>query len=591
MTKNNDRIKGVKQYDKYIWILSSIAVVGVLLLWLSKNLDFMFISNDDIYIRAILSGDLTGTPDAHTIYILYPLAWVLALFYEIFPNINWYGIFTTGMYAICWIVILYRAILISEKTWKRIRNFFLAFFFLLIFNLQYLIYSQYTVLAGILGCTAVFLFVTIKNDNKWTEYIPVIIFFTISFLTRSKIALMYSPFIVCFAFYKVGYEFFEKKNKQNAIYIIKKYILLFTVVGIFWGGLFSIHSLAYHTNEWNQFEEYNKYRTEVYDYYSYPDYEDNKEFYSSLDIQEEEMYLIQSANLSIDENITVEKMKAIYLKSKESFEWNQQFYSVPRKVVFDYLDSFFDVNRAVIFLYRLYGAAIFLALIERKNTIWISFTFLFLIRSMLRGYLIYRGRFPERVSYPLTLIEITLLIGMMIHASSQSNYLKDLAKERNRGSCIFTMIFMSFMLLLVIDVYKENLDRNITIKNEADWTANLFPYLEENIENNYLLEVQSMATLKAPMFGKGTNLPKNAIYIGGWLQKSPLIQEQYNNRLHAILEDEVLKEDNIFFIQKQQLSILWMEEYFKTMETSIHASIVTNIELNGNEVYSVIQLK
>ncbi len=589
MIRDKDKIMFSKLGKKIFLGIFSVVVVGILLFFLSKSMDFMFCSNDDIYIRAILSGDLTGYPDAHTVYILYPLAWILSMLYKTFPNGNWYGGFTMGMHALCWILFLYRASVLGIHKKKQFRNFFLTFFFLCFFDLQYLISSQYTVLAGIIGCTAIFWFVTIDKEERWTAYLPVLILYSMSFLTRSKIALMFAPFFACFALFQLGYVFFEKKERKAGWKLFKTYALFTSSVILFFGLFQGIHFFAYHTAEWQTYEVYNQYRTEVYDYYSFPTYEDNVEFYDSIGIQKEEMYLIQSANLGIDENITTETMEAIYLKSRANYEWNQQFYSVPRKVVFDYLDSFFVVNKEEILLFMLYGVALILIYMERKNMIWVGFSGLFLIRTMIRGYLLYRGRFPERVSYPLTMVEILVLLAIILYTLNQREMRNNL--KNKIGFYIWQVIVTAFMLLLIVDVYKENVDKNIAIKTEANWTENLFPYLEENKENNYIIEVQSMATLKAPMFGEGSAFPSNAIYIGGWLQNSPLVAKQYSNRFLLELENEMLEANNLYFIQKDSLSIAWLEEYFQIKNPEITATIVDTIELQGANGYNVIQLK
>jgi hypothetical protein len=313
---------------------------------------------------------------------------------------------------------------------------------------------------------------------------------------------------------------------------MNRIILLLVILGIVGGGRYGVHNLAYQTDEWKQYNEYNKYRTQVYDFYSFPNYEENEEFYNSLDVKEEEMSLIQSANLGFDENITIEKMKSIYMESKRLKEEYQQFYSVPRKIIFDYFDSFEVVGREVIIIYILYGALLMLVIVKKRNSLWIGLASTFFIRSILISYLIYRGRFIRRVSGPMAVAEICVLLGIILHGFIEDGEKHNIEHERGMGITIGRGIIILVMLLLLVDVYKENLDRNRAIKTEESWVANLFPYLEKNIEKTYVLEVQSTATLKAPVFGENSNMPKNALYLGGWLQKSPLIQKQYENRMY-----------------------------------------------------------
>ena len=50
---------------------------------------FRFSTNDDCLLEALLSGAYSGTPEAHDVYHMYPLAWIIAFFYRIFPSVPW----------------------------------------------------------------------------------------------------------------------------------------------------------------------------------------------------------------------------------------------------------------------------------------------------------------------------------------------------------------------------------------------------------------------------------------------------------------------------------------------------------------------
>ena len=57
---------------------------------LSHCFDFCYASNDDVWLKAIASGSITGFPDGHLIYIMYPLGGFLAFLYGLKPNVAWY---------------------------------------------------------------------------------------------------------------------------------------------------------------------------------------------------------------------------------------------------------------------------------------------------------------------------------------------------------------------------------------------------------------------------------------------------------------------------------------------------------------------
>lgn len=590
MIFNNGMFKNEKKFNKAMYLTFIFSSLVILLFVLSKKMDFMFMSNDDLYIQAILSGDLTGVPDAHAIYILYPLAWFISSLYKLSSNINWYGSFIIGMHCACWGIILYRVISLANTKCKQICNFFITYFFLIFLDLYWMVFSQYTALAGIIGCTAVFWFITIKIDDKWRAYVPVATLMLLSFMLRNKAALMCIPFLFIFALYKFVYYFFDKNDKENAKKIFKMYFLFFVALGTIFVLVFSVHKLAYQSDEWKQYNEYNKYRTQVYDFGLLPNYEENVEFYNSIGIEDEEMYLLLSMNLILDENINSNKMQAIYEKGKEIKKYNEQFYNVPRKIFFDYLDSFKYLNRELIIVYMLYGVMFILFIVQKRNSLWIAFVSIFLTRSLIISYFINVGRFPERVASPLAIVEFCLLFGIISHTFSEENENIRIKNELTIGFKVGSIIIASFMLLLLMDVYKENLDKNIEIKNGEQWVANLFPYIEKNIDNNYLLEIQTIAAMKAPIFGEYSRMPKNALTLGGWLEKSPLLETQYRNQFDSLLVNEILMKKNTYIIQRNELSIFWLEDFLNRRGKLFKVKEVNNIKLNENNLYSIIQL-
>ena len=70
------------------FFLLLIVFYAIELLWI-KPVDGI---NDDWGMYSILSGAYTGTPDAHVMFFLYPLAWLLSKLYTLHSSIPWYGL-------------------------------------------------------------------------------------------------------------------------------------------------------------------------------------------------------------------------------------------------------------------------------------------------------------------------------------------------------------------------------------------------------------------------------------------------------------------------------------------------------------------
>jgi len=75
----------------------------------------VFYLNDDVTMRSIMSGAYTGTPDAHAVYMKYPLTYLLSLCYRLTDVVPWLEIFFYACTALCGWTILYG---IKAKKWN-----------------------------------------------------------------------------------------------------------------------------------------------------------------------------------------------------------------------------------------------------------------------------------------------------------------------------------------------------------------------------------------------------------------------------------------------------------------------------------------
>jgi hypothetical protein len=580
--KQNTKIK----FNTYLTTGVVIASLLTLVLILANMMDFVFVSNDDIFLRAIISGSLTGEPEAHAIYILYPLAWILALLYRMIPGVDWYGIFIVGSHLACWAIVLLRSISIADTKWKQIRNFLIAYFLLIFLDLQWLIFEQYTALASVIACTALVCIITVNNKNEFKAYALPIVLLTISFMLRNGAALMCIVFVAIYMLFNILMYYFDRSDNNALRELLKVYLKIALTLGIVFALIFGIHKMMYQSEEWKYYDEYNHYRTEVYDYYMYPSYENNIEFYKSLEIQREEMYLIHSMNLDLDLDITSETMNAIYDKSKEIKDYNLQFSNIPRRLVFDYLDSFDVANRELIVVYLLYGSVLVLSILKQRNSYLIAVIMTFLARSGMRSYLIFMERLPDRVDSPLALIEIVTLFGILLSMIQVETWEDKNEKSIKSGYIIGSLCLCIFALLLLADVYKENYDRYLAIKAEETWSEDLVTYTDENRNHIYLLDVYSVAPMKAPVFSE-RKFSSNAIILGGWLQESPILEAQYEMNSIDSNNELLLLTKNVYFIQKSSLPINWVEDYYRSNGIDVKIDLVEQIFKDGQSIYNI----
>lgn len=572
------------RWNKWIVLICSILLVGILVILFGNISDYMYIANDDLFMRAIISGDFSGEPDAHAVFILYPLSFFLSRLYAWIPSVEWYGIVFLTLHALCWILIIYRVISQMKNKKSQLYAMILATSFLLIVDMNRLIMQQFTTLSGVLAFTALVYFVT-EKEEEYKFYCVEIILMTLSFMVRYEMLLMYLPF-----FFLTMLFCFLRKNKEMRKKYIKRIILFLGTLLFVLGTIFAIHKSAYSSEEWKNYTEYNVLRSKIYDYLGVPPYTDeNIDFYDKIDIEEEEVYLLQSINISMDEKIDTEILREIsdyrteYLNSMKSFSINV------RNLLAAYIGTLFPKRWYTIILFFAYGGLIALGIWKNDSLLKLEVLALFSLRSALWIYLIYGGRLLERITYPLVLAEIAILFACYLITFSEW--------ERKKNQKIYYLmesiqsIFVVIMiLLLALNVVNSNISENQRIKNSHRWGSTLFEYVNENTENYYILEVMSTSQMVISMFGDETKHPYNLLYAGGWISQLPLEKEKTNSSIGVSKEKALLMHENVYFIQSDKYDYMWLEKYLQTLDEDSILTINDSIDMI-NENYIVFEVE
>ncbi len=594
-----------KKFTWWACMLFAITLMAVVLYILSKKFVFIFTANDDLFMRAIITGDITGTPDGHAIFMLYPLTKVLSLLYKSFPIGDWYGVFILGMQSTCWGLLLYRAIWLGSTKYKQLIFGLGMLTFLLMVDLKNIVQLQFTTLAGMIAFTALFWFVTKQKKEKLYTYAPEIVLLSISFMIRYDVVLMYLPFFALFGAIQVAYSYKKDKNKDSIKKHIRTYVLLSIILVVIFGGLYGIHSIAYDSKEWKEYKEFNVTRSNIYDYYSIPPYEEYMYFYKGIGIQEEDIPIINSINLSFNERINLETLNKILAKSIEIKKISEKTINVPKATILSYIDTLPSSNWYVLFLYFLYGVTLTIVLIKREHVLKWLLGSLLILRSVLWIYLVYKGRMIERATYPLILAEIAILIGCIYLSTSLKeaktaveNVIVETAPEKiayvrttvRKGIKMALLIFLCGYLWA--SPFQSSEKYNADILNSTMWAPTLFSYIEDHPENYYLLDTMSVSMIKAPLFGKDTVIPENAILIGGWLSKVPIADKIRQEKLGDTIENAFVLNDNVLLIQTSNLATDWIANYLNSKYENLNASdeVVRTIDYNGVSAYCIIHV-
>ena len=188
---------------------------------------------------------------------------------------------------------------------------------------------------------------------------------------------------------------------------------------------------------------------------------------------------------------------------------------------------------------------------------------IFACRSTLWLYIIYRGRDPIRITHPLYLCEMLILLGII------------LIKTKNNKRYTITCLGLAGIIGLIViptnlGIASEEMARRQEMRD--NYNA-LYEYFEENSDDYFLVDVytsvsyaavkgEGVATFSEKMFENVDNSFANHDLMGGWASKSPLVKKKmtlagFDNMENALLEP------NVFFVQNKTEDIVWLTDYYQ----------------------------
>jgi len=559
------KIKGKLQLNTVL----SVAMVGFLFLVLSFGFDFYYDLNDDVLIKDIVSGAYTGTPDAHSIQMLYPLSLLISLLYRIIPVLPWQGIFLCACHGVCFFLIIRRSLSFVEKEVSKIVLLLTEASLIMTLFLYEAVFVQYTVTAALLAaCACLLVFTSEQKDDLQgflKEQAVAIVLVILAFNLRSEMTLLMSPFI---AF--TGIAKWSREKPVFAKETIKKYISLIGVILV--GVVLSllIDALAYSGKDWKEFRNFFNARTQVYDYTWYPQYEEAEDFYKDLGVTPAKVTLIDNYNFGLDESIDADMLWSIS-EYADAANIKEPLPIRLKEAVIDYKWRTFHEQDAPynFFVLAAYAMVVALAVVFKdKSAIW-KLPALGIFRTVPWMYVILAKRVPPRISHPLYYIEL-LILGAWILSYCKQN--KEFAlyeksemryKGRNRSLAIAMILLFAYSLIQLPGMWQKA-DTETECRQEVNTVMSLFEeYAEEHPENYYYMDVYSTVSFSEKMFVGVDNLQKNYDILGGWASGSPLQKDAtipYRNE--AFSRAELLLQDNFYYVCEQDSDLEYLEDFY-----------------------------
>lgn len=580
-------------------ILAFLFTLGMVV-FAGLRFDYYFDLNDDLLMKNIVSGAYTGTPDAHNVFMLWPIGIFISLLYKIVGGVPWYGLFMTACYYVCVFLILKRSLFFCRTNLGKLSVALTETVLLGALFLNHFIMVQFTTTSAFLAGTAAFLLLTMRTMDVQSlrefikRSIPLILLSTLAFLIRFEVLLLLLPLICVAGIILWGSE--------KVIFTKEHAMQYFSVFGLIILGLLvsqSLHMFAYNSMEWKSFSELNDNRAELYDLQRIPAYEGNEDFYESIGLSESEKKLLDNYNFGMDEEIDGKLIGKIadyaeMIKSKKqpfNEKFNEKFSQYIHRFISGYgvADSDYPWNYVILTGYLF---VLVLAFLERKWSVLWKLTLLLGTRTVLWLYILIGGRSPERITDSLYLTELCILGAMLFVAGSTNNYVKSTKLDRWKGKQVLICFCLCVFLIFGLTISREkfaDIDEQLGGRAYAhDLYQELFEYLStgERVENFYFIDVYSWSPISERVFACVDNSLDNYDIMGGWVCKSPLQREKLDEFGISTMEQALRDLDNVYFVKRVDVDMKWLKSYYSEHDTPIETYLVKTIA-EQFEIYAV----
>lgn len=599
--KNDQLIKNIR--DRLVAIIAAVGCAFAV--W--YFFDLYYDMNDDVLIKDILAGTYTGSPDGHCIQMLYPLGAFLAFLQNVIPNIAgsnvpWFGLFLCGMHVLCCFFIIQRAMQFAGKFWGKLIILATGIVMSCALMLYSFVYVQYTITAGVLSATGIFLYCTTRDDLKPASFIirniPSILFITLSFYIRTEMMLLLCPLMLVAGLFKwfygskgTGQKPFHHENIQRFLVVP---VIILTLMGIGFVG----DKLAYGDEDWRSFNTFFDERTELYDFQSgAPDYSSNQDLYNSLGLSESEVELFNNYNFALDNHIDEEVVGAITKYNREVL--GEGYFRLSVGEVFaEYLHRIVGKQDApyVYVVWLLYLLIIALGALQLDLTMVVKVLAMLIARSISWVYIIARGRTPDRITIPLYLCEILVLLGLFLMSSK--GLLADYNKQPEKNQMYKrTFPIMAALLLVVLTaipcyqmVVKTGEEMNRRSEVNTEWYA-LKDYFADNPESFYVLDVYSTVKYSEMIMEDVDNSYRNYEICGGWGAKSPLYMEKLKKMGFSDLQADLVNRSNMYFVINCEQDMDWLVAFYKDKGFDVSLDVNGILKVDDEQKFVIYKVR
>lgn len=581
----------MKKYLKKHWfeLVSALLLVTVASIGISAVLGYCFSTNDDAMLRNIVNGTYTGTPEAHLVYIMYPLSWIWKCLYLMLPTMPWYDIFMVGMHYVCWFMLLFRLGQQFRGNIAKLVSQVLGMGTLIIIDFPYLVMHQYTVLAALLAVVAIFWLATGKAESKkeyWADRIICIIFLTLCLWLRKQVFFMALPI----GFFVLVLEFASAhKIKKKCLDVIKRPAVFLGSIVIIVAISFVVEKVAYSSPEWKDFQVYNEARTDIYDFYGIPSYDTYASEYEALDLNYGDWLVIDHYDGGLVQELDSEKLSGVAELSKQNWLEIQKYYNVFLQNLYSVckIVLYNDVQPIGIILTILYVVSLWSCYKKEDKAGALCVCGMLAFQAAFVGYFIWQQRFPEHVSYGLYLMQFALLAAMML------NHKQEIKKDKNKRFWCVLAVLLCMVIMGAMGVYRARTtmaEYKEIVARAEDWNF-VNAYFKQDADAKYCIVTKSFVFSTEEMFGNESIESDNMIRLGTWVQNSPLESVRNANSEITNVAEQLAEDENFYIVQAAENDLEWLNTFFAESGYDVQAEVSDTIYTPGGRSFHVISMR
>lgn len=593
-------MKNLKRVSKDRVLMVVLATI-VMVAGLSGIFDFYYDLNDDTVIKDIISGAYTGEPSGYSVQMLYPLSWLLALCYRAIPGVAWYGLFLCLCQFGSITFIAYRVSgFVKKRIWQVVTVVAILLLYLSLL-IRELVIVQYSVTSGICMTTAIFLYLTNEKAETIKETLRInavaIALVVVSFMIRTEMCLMLFPFLLL-----AGLSRWSEERPMWTVQTMGKYFSVLGMALLCMGMVLGIDKFAYSQGEWSEYRDFFDARTKLYDFYGIPSYEENQVFYERIGLSRESYTLLENYNFALDADIDAEMLGQIveYQEKLAKTENNQLHVTggvlVTKKSLKEgiwlYKEHLVQVKDGIwgYLIAVCYMLCVISGMRNLKNGLSWKIALLLVIRSILWIYLLMVDRMLSRITVPLLLGEVCVLLGMFVHTVLQQNEVNQNDKMQQEHALFGKMQCTGAVGLIVlcgVAAGMVNLPKALEEYRERErinprWEA-LLSYAREHRDGFYYVDVYSSTSYQGIPYAEKVfidvdNSYRNWDLCGGWLAKSPLAERK--DLYNCMYRKEC-------FISAPNRDMTWIDDFYGKIAEELNFEKIDEIKLGDESIFYV----